>query len=98
MIALEIKSKLPHGAIKEIAQRTNLSTSTISQVLNSKTKSPQLAEILKATAEVLKEFRDRERKALAELDMVLNEETPDELTARLNHQQEKYGEGSSPLL
>ncbi|WP_159517717.1 helix-turn-helix domain-containing protein [Sunxiuqinia indica] len=93
-----IRKQLPHGAIVQIAERAGVLAPTVSRALMGDTRSPKLPEIIKATAEVLKEFKHKEREAFDELNQVLNEETQDELTARLNHQQEKYGEGSSPLL
>lgn len=93
-----IRKALPHGAIVEIAKRAGVLAPTVSRALMGDTRSPKLPDIIKATAEVLKEFKDKEREAFQELNQVLNEENPDELTARLNYQREKYGEETSPLL
>ncbi|MDR0420424.1 MAG: hypothetical protein LBH30_03110 [Prevotellaceae bacterium] len=59
----ELKKQLPSGAIKEIAKRANTSKSTICIVLGGKSDSPKKPEILKATAQYLKEYKTRERKA-----------------------------------
>lgn len=93
----EIKKQLPHGAIKEIAQRSGLSTTTVSQIFNGIIESPKLSEVLKATAEYLKEYKAKENEAVNALNEVLNPETVEQFAARMNYQAEKYGKGSSPL-
>ncbi len=67
-----LKKRLPHGSVKEIARRTNLSTATISQVLNGNITSPKQSEILTATAEYLTEYRAKETEAIQALNKVLN--------------------------
>ena len=59
----EIRKKLPSGAIKEIARRTNTSTSTVCVVLKEKRETPRKPEILQATAEYLAEYKTKEREA-----------------------------------
>ncbi|GHS90808.1 hypothetical protein FACS1894203_0330 [Bacteroidia bacterium] len=55
---------MPHGAIREIARRTNLTEGLISRFFNGKIdKSPQEPEILRITAEYLAGYKDKERKA-----------------------------------
>jgi transcriptional regulator with XRE-family HTH domain len=67
-----LKKKLPHGAIKAIAQSTGISTTTISQVLNGNITSPKQSEILTAAAEYLTEYRAKEKEAIEALNKVLN--------------------------
>ena len=67
-----IKKELPHGAIKDIAKRTGLSTTTISQIFNGLIKSPKQSEVLKVTAEYLAEFKARELEAMQAINEVLN--------------------------
>ena len=59
----EIKKQLPAGAIKEIAKRTNTSTSTVCYVLKEKINSPKKPAILQATAKYLKEYKAKEKEA-----------------------------------
>lgn len=67
----ELKKELPNGAIKEIARRAGLSTTTISQALKGKIKTSKSPEIMKATAEYLTEYRTREREAMQALKRAL---------------------------
>jgi len=67
----EMRKQLPSGAIKEIAKRTNLSTSVVCIVLREKKKSPRKAEILQATAEYLTEYKAKEREASEALRMAI---------------------------
>jgi len=92
----EIKTQLPHGAIKEIAKKSGIGYCTVSKVFNGERKTNKLPEILKATAEYLAEYKAKEKAALQEITEAM--ETPEQLTERLNRQREKYGENVSPLL
>jgi len=67
----ELKRQLPSGAIKEIAKITNTSKSTVCIVLGGKSESPKKPEILKATADYLKEYKEKERKAKEALQKAL---------------------------
>ncbi len=67
----EIKKSLPNGAINEIVKRTGISQATISQVLNGKAKSRHQTQILQATADYLREYRQKEQKALNELKEII---------------------------
>lgn len=69
----EIKSMLPHGAVREIAKRIKLSESTVSCVLSGKKNSPRSSEILTVTAEYLQERKAKEQEARQKLDAILNE-------------------------
>jgi transcriptional regulator with XRE-family HTH domain len=93
-----LKERLPHGAIKEIAKRTKLSSSTISQVLNGHIVSPKQIQIISSTCEFLKECQERESEVNKNLAEVLNFESSEQFTARMNNQRESFGEGTSPLL
>lgn len=59
----DIRLELPHGAIKEIAKRVQLSTSTVSRVLNGIIDSPRKGDILKATADYLKDYKRKNKEA-----------------------------------
>ena len=59
----EIKKMLPSGTIKEIAKRTNTSTATVCIVLKEKRESPRKPEIMQAAAEILAEYKAKERAA-----------------------------------
>lgn len=63
----EIRKQLPSGAIKEIAKRTNTSTTTACVVLKGKRESPKKPEILQAAAEYLAEHKAKEREAMKAL-------------------------------
>lgn len=63
MTLQEIKNQLPTGAIKELASRTKLSQTTISQVLNGKLETRKKAKILQATADLITEYRAKEQEA-----------------------------------
>lgn len=67
----EIKKELPHGAVKEIAEKTGLSTSTVCQILKGG-KSPKTATVLAATAEYLNEYKAKELEARQALRNALN--------------------------
>lgn len=91
------KAKLPHGTIKAVAEKTGLSPTTISQVINGIIISPKQPEIIKALADYLAEYKAKETEAVKALNEVLNPETAEQFAARMNYQTEKYGESSSPL-
>jgi len=68
----EIKKELPRGAIKKIAKQTNLTVALISKFFNGKIgNSTQKTEILQAAADVLAEYKAKERKANAALQKAL---------------------------
>ena len=69
---MELKKKLPHGAMKSIATKTGLSLSTISQVIRGNVVSTKQSEILKATAEFMTEYKAKEREAVRALNEALN--------------------------
>lgn len=70
----EIKKQLPHGAIKEIAERANLPFSMVANYFKGKSKKPHLkeAEILKTTSEFLKEYKQKRSEAINTLQEALN--------------------------
>ncbi len=68
----ELKNQLPNGAIREISRRMKISPATISNVLNEKTGSKKKPEIIKATAEYLKEYKSRENEASEAITEALN--------------------------
>lgn len=63
MTLQEIKQQLPTGAIKDIAERTHLSQTTISQVLNGKLETRKKTTILQATADYITEYKAKQREA-----------------------------------
>ena len=63
----EIRKKLPSGAIKEIANRTKISTSTVCIILKGKRESPKKPEILQAAADYLTEYKAKKREAVEAL-------------------------------
>lgn len=93
-----VRDQLPHGAIVQIAKRAGVLTQTVSRALKGDTRSPKLPEIIKATAEYLKEYKAKENEANQALDEALNSETSEQFSARMNNQREKYGEETSPIL
>ena len=92
-----LRSQLPHGAIKIISDRSGISYYSVLRVLNGDTRSPQLPEVIKAAADYLKEYKAKQQEANKAMNEAVNPETAEQLTARLNRQCEKYGEGVSPL-
>ncbi len=68
----EVKSKLPHGAIKSISVQSGIGYYTVLRVLNGDTRSIHLADVLKATAEYLAELNRKEKKAKKALKQALN--------------------------
>jgi len=92
-----LRNQLPHGAIKIISDRSGISYYSVLRVLNGDTRSPQLPEVIKAAADYLKEYKAKQQEANKALNEVLNPETQEQFTVRMNYQTEKYGEGSNPL-
>jgi predicted transcriptional regulator len=69
----EIKKQLPHGAIREIAKRLNVTEGLISRIYSGKIEnSPKTPEVIKATAEYLKEYKAREIEAKEAITEALN--------------------------
>jgi len=93
-----IRELLPHGAIVQIAKKAGVLAPTVSRAMYGDKRSPKLPDIIKATAEYLAEYKAKENEAVQAFNEVMNPETPEQLTARLNRQREKYGENVSPLL
>jgi len=69
----ELKSKLPHGAIREISKQLNISECTISCVLSGKRKSPRKAIIISALVDYIAEQKRVEQEARQKLDAILKE-------------------------
>ena len=69
----ELKSRLPHGAVREISKRLNISECTISCVLSGKRKSPRKAIIVSALVDYIAEQKRVEQEARRKLDAMLNE-------------------------
>ena len=67
-----IKEALPFGAISVIARKVGVQNSTVSRVLEGEVKSPRIAEIVKATAEYLKDYNATKKAAFDQLKEVLN--------------------------
>ena len=67
----EVKKQLPHGALKEIAIRTNYSKSSISQFFNGKISLLKSTEIIEVTADILREHKIKEKAAINELTKAL---------------------------
>lgn len=67
-----VRNELPHGAIVEIANRAGVLPPTVSRALMGDTRSPKLPEITKATAEFLKEYRERKNAATKALTEALS--------------------------
>jgi len=67
-----IRKQLPSGAIKEIAQKTGLSTTTVSHVFRGKARSPKQAAILNAAAEFVKEYKAKEAESMRAITEALN--------------------------
>jgi len=72
MDILNIRQQLPHGAIKEIAYRTNYSESSISQFFKGKISLSKSSDILNAAADVLEEHKTKEREAIKKLTKALD--------------------------
>ena len=92
----DIVKELPYGAIKEVAARTNLSTSTVSQVFKHNKKSSKLPEILKAAAEYLEEYKAKEREAMTALNKALSPESLRESKVQVDRKSEKLEEKATP--
>lgn len=69
----EIRNQLPHGAIKEIANRVDLTASTITLFFKGKCKTPKAPDILNAAAEILIEFKTKEQDAINKLKQLCRE-------------------------
>lgn len=69
----EIKKQLPHGAYKEIAKRTKLSSCTIHDVLSGKRKSSKEILILNTIADYLTELKNKERETIDKLNAIMSE-------------------------
>jgi DNA-binding LacI/PurR family transcriptional regulator len=67
-----IRNELPHGAIIEIAKRAGVLAPTVSRALMGDNRSPKLPEITKATAEFLKEYREKQNEATKALTEALS--------------------------
>lgn len=67
-----IKMRLPHGAIVEIAKRAGVLPPTVSRALNGDTSSPKLPEIISATAYYLKDYNEKLTSATKTLNDVLS--------------------------
>lgn len=71
----DLRNQLPHGAIREIAKRADVTESLISRFFNGKIgKSPKETKILNITVQYLKEIKEQRRAAKKELQKVLSEE------------------------
>ncbi len=68
----KLKKQLPHGAVKDIAEKTALSTSTVCQILKGG-QSPQRVRVLTITALYLSEYKAKEKEADKVLTRVLSE-------------------------
>ena len=66
-----IRKQLPHGALTEIAMRTNYSKGTISLFFKGKATPTKSADILKATADILREYKIKEKEAIGQINEVL---------------------------
>lgn len=58
-----IRKELPHGAILAISKKAEVRTSTVSRALRGDKTSPKLPEIIKATAEVYGDYREKMNEA-----------------------------------
>lgn len=72
MDILDLRDKLPHGAQREIAKRTNYSESAICLFFNGKKKLSKYSEILNTAADILKEEKDKEIEAKEQLNKILS--------------------------
>lgn len=68
----EIRKQLPHGAVKEIATRTKLSTTTVCHILKGCNNGPNYYTVLKAAAEFLLEHKEKERIAMEALEKAVS--------------------------
>lgn len=69
----ELRTKIPHGAIREISKRLNISECTISCILSGKRESPRKAIIVSALVDYVAEQKRVEQEAWQKLDVILNE-------------------------
>ena len=71
----ELRKQLPHGAIQEIARRSNTSQSIVSKFFNGNLQQCRKdVKIINAAVEYLKEHKEQRRAAEEELQKVLSEE------------------------
>lgn len=89
----EVRKQLKHGSVVLIAQKAGVNVGTVSRALSGDKRSPKLPDILKATAEILAEYKAKELEAMEAINEVMNPATPEQITARLTR-----GENVSPLL
>lgn len=94
----EVRKRLAHGAMKAISDRSGLGYYTVLRVLNGDIKNLHFPDVLKATAEYLTENKAKETEAMKAISVALNAEPSEQFAARMKRQQEKYGEGTSPIL
>jgi hypothetical protein len=66
-----LKKQLPHGALKEIAIKTNYSKSSISLFFQGKISLTKSTDILQVAIEILRENKEKEQKVTEELNKVL---------------------------
>lgn len=66
-----IRKELPHGSILAISKKAEVRTSTVSRALNGDKRSPKLPEIIKATVEVYKDYRNKLNEAEKELNELI---------------------------
>ncbi|GAT64351.1 LacI family DNA-binding transcriptional regulator [Paludibacter jiangxiensis] len=66
----QVKELLPHGGMKVIAQKANVSIPTVCRVLNG-FPSPQMERIVTCTAEYLAEVKEKEKNINAVLEKAL---------------------------
>ena len=90
-----IRKELPRGWIKEISEKNGFNRNKVCNVMNGSSKD---ATILLAIANYINEYKATERKAVQTISEALNPESSEQLSIRLNHHREKYGDNSSPLL
>ena len=63
----DIRKQLPSGAIKDIAERAGVSTSTVCAVMKGKRETPKKPKILQTAADYLAEYKEKEREAMMRL-------------------------------
>jgi len=93
-----IRKMLPHGAIIKIATRAGVLAPTVSRALKGDTRSPKLPEIIKATAEYLTEFKEKENEAIQALYEALNIEYSEQFAVLRNQPNEKTNENKSSII
>lgn len=73
MTLQEIRKELPHGAIREIAKRAELTDGLISKIFSGKVTSPKESRVLMITAKYLAEYKANEKAATEALQKALTE-------------------------